>query len=631
MSQNKKKEGLRTEAEVGSKNTSAGKANSKQDNGFAPLAAAEVLWEIWPEAKDTLSFEGLELARNKFYGLLLRIEIGLDKEPQEYHPLEHILLLSALRVLKHIIRRRNESKSGGISSLLYMQALARRGPDNLLKEIRPGFIEELRHLFLAIKGRSEMYADEVIDENFDKLSGRSAAVRRGKVLDELSIDARRKMSAYTTGLEPDIIELRKGNIARIRRFFGADESDWNDWRWQLKHVIRDAETLGEIIELTGDERWCIERAVRNQTPFGITPYYASLMDRKAGGERDRAIRAQVIPGITYVRGMEEYKRGCLHSFDFMMERDTSPIDLITRRYPQIVILKPFNTCAQICVYCQRNWEIKQVLAPRAKASKDELKQAIDWIRDNPNITEVLVTGGDPGIMADAALDAVFKAVASIEHVERIRLGTRTPVVLPMRITDAFRDMLLKYHIPGKREVCVVTHYEHVYEVTPESRDAVRKLKSEGLSLYNQLVFTTFNSRRFEAAALRRLLRLIGVDPYYTFNAKGKAETSDFRVPVARLMMERKEEARLLPGLTRTDSIVFNIPRLGKNYLSQGQDNRLIMIRPDGCRVYEFLPWEKNISLVDTYVYTDVSIYDYLKRMEALGENPSEYANIWYYY
>ena len=153
----------------------------------------------------------------------------------------------------------------------------------------------------------------------------------------------------------------------------------------------------------------------------------------------------------------------------------------------------------------------------------------------------------------------------------------------------------------------------------------------GVSVYNQQVFTFENSRRFETVALRRALRLIGVDPYYTFITKGKEETDYYRVPIARILQERKEEARLFPGLDRTDEPVFNVPRLGKNHLRSWQDHRLIMILPDGRRVYEFHPWEKYITPIPPYNYTDVSIYAYLKRLDEIGEDLSEYSSIWYYY
>lgn len=315
----------------------------------------------------------------------------------------------------------------------------------------------------------------------------------------------------------------------------------------------------------------------------------------------------------------------------MQERDTSPIDLVTRRYPMICILKPYNTCAQICVYCQRNWEIEECLDPKAMAPRMQINEAFKYLESHPTLKEILVTGGDPLIMSDDRIKSILDRIADIKHVERIRIGSRTPVVLPMRITEELADLLNSYRVPGRRDVCLVTHFEHPYEVTPEAAVAVDRIRRRGMSVYNQTVFTFANSRRFELSALRRVLRLIGVEPYYTFTAKGKEETKWYRVPIARLQQERKEEARLTPGTWRTDDSVFNVPRLGKNYLNRQQDHEVIALLPDGRRVYEFHPWEKNLALVDTYLHTDVSIYEYLQRLEEMGEDLEEYKTIWYYF
>jgi lysine 2,3-aminomutase len=335
--------------------------------------------------------------------------------------------------------------------------------------------------------------------------------------------------------------------------------------------------------------------------------------------------------MEYVQEMRKYAQGDAQSLDFMREADTSPVDCITRRYPRVVILKPFNTCPQICVYCQRNWEIKPAMAPNAMARKDALDRALQWIRTHPAIKEVLVTGGDPLALGDSVLMRILQAVAAIDHVECIRIGTRIPVTLPMRITDDLARFLGSLRQPGRREVCVMTHVEHVAEVTPEFVAAVNRLKTNGVSVYNQLVYTFYVSRKFEAAALRTLLRKCGVDPYYTFVMKGKKETDAFRVPMARILQEQQEEARLLPGLHRTDAPVFNVPGLGKNYVRALQNRDLVAIKEDGARVYEFHPWEKNIVERESYVGEDIPILEYLAKLQALGENLQDYASIWYYY
>jgi lysine 2,3-aminomutase len=172
---------------------------------------------------------------------------------------------------------------------------------------------------------------------------------------------------------------------------------------------------------------------------------------------------------------------------------------------------------------------------------------------------------------------------------------------------------------------------HPYEVTPETLAAIIRVKKTGIEIYNQQVFTFANSRKFETSSLRIILKQIGVDPYYTFNMKGKTEMEDYAVPIARILQERKEEARLLPGIFRTDEPVFNVPGLGKDHLRAWQNHELIGITSEGRRVYSFLPWEKNIARVLPYIYTDVSIHRYLQRLIKRGEDPEDYRSIWYYY
>ena len=247
------------------------------------------------------------------------------------------------------------------------------------------------------------------------------------------------------------------------------------------------------------------------------------------------------------------------------------------------------------------------------------------------VSEVLITGGDPLVLPDPVLGELLDRFAEMPHIRRIRVGTRLPAVLPMRFTRGSVGVLSSAHSPPRREVCVVTHFEHPYEVTPEAASAVQALRGSGIMVYNQQVFTFENCRRFETAALRLALKNIGIDPYYTFNTKGKEETAHFRVPIVRLLQERKEEARMLPGLDRTDEPVFNVPALGKNHLRAGQHHNLVCIAPDGGRVYEFHPWEKNIAEAPLYVYKDVPICDFLFRLAERGEDLEEYRSIWYYF
>jgi lysine 2,3-aminomutase len=528
-------------------------------------------------------------------------------------------------VMSSILSRRADARSGfSVARALWDVAQGQPRDD-----LSSAFFAELTHLVRGLEGRARftfIRNRKVRPE----LSGRDAAILRSRELDRMWQTADAHMAQWPSGLDDDAVTRRRKRAASIQKTLGGSPEDWTDWRWQLRHVVTDPELLQRLVRLTPDEEHAVRQAHAARLPFGVTPHYLSLMD-DGGGSRDMAIRAQVLPDRTYVEHMIQHRHNLEHSCDFMLESDTSPVDLVTRRYPAIAILKPFNTCPQICVYCQRNWEIDQAMAPGAMARTERIADAIRWIDERPAIKEILVTGGDPLSLSDGRLRTILDQVAGIDHVDLIRIGTRTPVTLPMRITPALARLLARYREPGRRELAVVTHVEHPYEITPEVVQAVDRLRRVGISVYNQHVYTFFVSRRFEAAKLRMLLRRIGIDPYYTFAPKGKDETASFRVPIARILQEQKEEARLMPGTRRTDEAVYNVPGLGKNYLRALQHRDLISVQADGSRSYEFHPWEKNLVDQDTWVAKDMPILDYLRRLAAIGEDPEQYQSIWYYF
>lgn len=565
----------------------------------------------------------LEDARERVLSHIIRYETITLSEVEVRHPMDRAVARRCLHALKNIFSRRSESLSGfcALEAVWKMATGKKTG-------VEVAFVEEMRHLFRGMRGATGMYGMTPAGEA-SVSGGRMAARLRSVALDGIAETAHRGMERFASGMDPEVIRMRQENRNRIITELGASREQWDDWRWQCRNVIRDADMAMRLIHLTREEEEGIRQMTQLGLPFGITPYYASLMDPDTGRERDHAVRAQVIPPLSYTRIMGEQRNQPL-DLDFMGESDTSPQDLITRRYPMITIFKPYNTCAQICVYCQRNWEIGNVLERGARAPEEQLETAIRWHQEHPEVTEVLVTGGDPAILGDRMTGSILKRLSGIPHIRRIRIGTRTPVVLPMRITEAYADLLAGFREPGYREICLMTHFEHPYEVTPEALEAVERVRCRGIPVYNQGVFTPENARRFEMAALRRSLRSIGVDPYYTFNTKGKEETRAYRVPIARLLQEQAEEARLTPGLDRTDEAVFNIPRLGKNYLRAGQNHEVIMILPDGKRVYEFYPWDMSLEDVSPYMHTDPEILGFLQEMEARGENPGDYESIWYY-
>lgn len=599
-------------------------------NNLLIMTKEELLFQLHdsgPELKDLLAKScSTKDAREKLFDYLNNLErhyfnIHSEEKYKNYHIIERTNAKECIRVLKNIIRTENEEITG-YSALEVLRDLAL--DKKTVSEISDNFLVEF--IFL-LKG---IHANSGITEDSFKLpsDSREASQLRSGKLDEYAGRMNVHLKKHHTGLDREIKMRQKRNRKAILELFGASQHDWNDYRWHLKHVVTDSRTLQKLAYFDKNEWLGLEYAERYHIPFQITPYYLSLFNFGGRIKNDRAVRAQVLPSANYCVNVYNNRKSGI-DMDFMGERSTSPIEGITRRYPNIVILKPVDICPQLCVYCQRNWEVKPIR--ESKTSRKTMTAAIEWIRSNENIAEVLITGGDPLILGDEYINKILADLSEIGHIERIRIGTRVLATLPMRITADLTKILRKYHKPGTREICIVTHFEHSTEITPETIGAIGKIRRAGISIYNQQVFTYYNSSRYETCALRKNLKLAGIDPYYTFNTKGKQETMDFRVPIARISQERKEEARFLPGLARTDEPVFNVPKLGKSHLRAWQDHELIMIDAKGRRVYRFFAWESKVTLVDAYIYHDVPILEYLQRLKADGENPDDYKSIWYYF
>ncbi len=529
----------------------------------------EMMWQEEPAIHTILAeSENMREARNQFFAYLSDLErhyfnIYSDQSLIDLHICERNNSKECIRVMKNIIRTENE-KLTGFSALKILRKLAIGSLDKSLYP-SPGFIAEFIHLFRGINGRSGITEDILSIPENEVL----ASQVRSRRLNEYAQNLNLNIKTIPKGTDQVLNSEHEQAKRRLLSFFNSDEKDWASFSWQMRHIINKKETLRELVHLTDDEIEGLESAEENGIPFQITPYYLSLFHSAGPVSADRAIRAQVLPGKRYCEQVAR-NRHLQIDMDFMGEKSTSPIPGITRRYPQVVILKPIDTCPQLCVYCQRNWEVKAM--QEGSVPERMVNQAINWIRENIHITEVLITGGDPLMLSDRAIRNLLDKLAGISHIERIRIGTRIPVTLPFRITPELVNILKEHHEYGVREVCMVTHFEHPTEITPEAVQAIRMIREAGLSIYNQQVFTYYNSRRYETSALRRALKVAGVDPYYSFNTKGKAETIDFRVPIARIQQERQEEARFLPGLVRTDEPVFNVPKLGKSHLRAWQDH-----------------------------------------------------------
>ena len=335
-------------------------------------------WENNPEVYHILKHsENVEVARRLTYTYLMSREMALAEMALPMHPLEAAVVKDAIRTMKNIISHRSE-RLAGFSTFSKLWGLANMD-SSATRGLSRGFLEDVSRLLLAVRGESDLYRER-LSPGFLQWKGRKAAEERSRQLDALYREVESYVSRYQTGLDPEVVERRKKNKKHILKVLNGTDEDWRSAEWHFRNVIRDAGSLARIVELTEEEKEAINTMVRNHLPFGVTPYYALLMDRKPSRENDHAVRAQVIPSLDYARFMAEHKGEREQAFDFMLEHETSPVDLITRRYPLICILKPYNACPQVCSYCQRNWEIEEVLAPDAMATPEQLEKALFLLR-----------------------------------------------------------------------------------------------------------------------------------------------------------------------------------------------------------------------------------------------------------
>ncbi|BBD08090.1 KamA family radical SAM protein [Desulfovibrio ferrophilus] len=317
------------------------------------------------------------------------------------------------------------------------------------------------------------------------------------------------------------LSVESDAIREYRALFHADVSDrdWNDWRWQIRHRLTSEQDFERMVELTGDERQAL-RMQQCKFPAAVTPYYAALIRHESslGGS---ALRYSMIPRLAegFVT-MSELN-------DPLGEEHDSPVPGIVQRYPDRVLFLTTDYCSAYCRYCTRS---RRVGRPETKSRRIGVwDRAIEYIREHPEVRDVLLSGGDPLTLSDAALEYLLSRLRAIPHVEMIRLGTKTPMVLPQRITPALTRMLKRYH-----PLFVSIHCTHPAELTPEAAQACNRLADAGIPLGSQTVLLAgVNDDELILTSLFQGLLRMRVRPYYLYHCDQVAGTSHFRTTLVR--------------------------------------------------------------------------------------------------
>lgn len=293
--------------------------------------------------------------------------------------------------------------------------------------------------------------------------------------------------------------------------------EWFDWRWQFQNAIRDVQTLDTIIHLSDNERQAMMHP-SGDLPVAVTPYYASLISTH---DPSSPLRRSVVPVVDE----------CLHTkgeaADPLGEEADSPVPGIIHRYPDRVLFLVTDICATYCRYCTRS----RIFGRQHQCFIDTAKweTALAYIESNPNIRDVLLSGGDPLTLSDDKLEWLLSRLKDVPHVEMIRVGTKAPVVLPQRITPALVSMLKKYH-----PLWMSIHITHPDELTPEMSAACIRLADAGIPLGSQTVLLSgINDSVSTMTRLVHGLLQIRVRPYYLYQCDPIPGSSHFRTPISK--------------------------------------------------------------------------------------------------
>jgi lysine 2,3-aminomutase len=314
---------------------------------------------------------------------------------------------------------------------------------------------------------------------------------------------------------PRFIVSTASNEFRRRHFPGVKTAEWNDWRWQNRNRIRSVDDLERIIRVTEDERAAIARH-HGPLPVGVTPYYMSLI---APDDPAQGLRRTTIPTLA------EFTRTPGEEQDPLGEDSHSPVPGLVHRYPDRVLLLVTNFCSVYCRYCTR---ARLVGASGERAlRKADIDRAIEYIAATPAVRDCLISGGDPLSLDEDRLEYVLSRLRSIPHLEFVRIGTKQPVVQPMRVTPALTKMLRRYH-----PIWMSLHFTHPDEVTPEVSEACARLADAGIPLGSQTVL--LKGVNDDVATLKKLyhaLLKIRVRPYYLYQCDPISGSSHFRTSV----------------------------------------------------------------------------------------------------
>lgn len=341
-------------------------------------------------------------------------------------------------------------------------------------------------------------------------------------------------------------------------------SKWDDWKWQFANRYTNVDKLSKCIDLSETEKENIKKCLENFR-MAITPYYLSLINPQ--NEND-PIKKQCIPSIE-----ETYP--CENDLaDPLNEIGDSPVPHIVHRYPDRVLFLVTLKCSMYCRHCTRR---RSVGEEDKIISEKELNAALNYINEHTEIRDVLVSGGDPLVMSDERIEHIISSIRAIKHVDIIRIGTRVPVVMPMRITQNLLDIFKK-----NQPIWINTHFNHPNEITQDSSRACQAIVDAGIPLGNQTVLLKGINDNSEVMK-ELMLKLVHnrVRPYYLYQCDLSVGIGHFRTPVEKGIEIMHDLTGYISGLAVPKYVIDAPGGGGKipinyNYVITKNDNEVVM-------------------------------------------------------
>lgn len=364
-------------------------------------------------------------------------------------------------------------------------------------------------------------------------------------------------------------------INHAKEAFRYSPSNWYDWKWQLKNLIRSPEQLKGYLPHLDSEIWLLN-IVSQRYPILVSPYYLSLIDRD---DPEDPILKQAIPSLKelFDRDGEE---------DPLSEEDNMPVPGLTHRYPDRVLLVVTNFCTTFCRFCTR----KRLIGKRRVETLNHLDEVFSYLKRHTEVRDVVISGGDPLTLSLPVLKKVLDGLKGIPHIEMVRLGTRVPVTLPMRLFD---EELLNL-LGGYDFLWINTHFNHPREVTPEAILAVKNLQGRGIPVNNQTVLLKgVNDSLATMKELIHALLRIRVRPYYIFHCDPVKGVSHFRTSIDRGLEIIKGLRGFTSGLGVPTYVVDGPGGMGKvpiapNYVVDVKGDSIILRNYEGS-LFEYNP------------------------------------------